>query len=583
MVVAGIDIGFRTAKAVLLDEDRIVAYSIVAAGIDLRDSCERALREALEKAKLSARDVVHITATGTGKNKIPFVDDEVVESFASAQGAVWLFPSAKTVIDVGAEAIKVIACDDKGNVVDFARNEKCAAGAGAFVEAMARALEVEVDEIGPLSLQTQNEVRLDATCVIFAESEVVSLIHAGEPKTDIARSIHDAIATRATSMVRRIGVREDVVIIGGLAKNSGVVDSFKRCLKSTVLLPAEPQIVTALGAAIVAAGKPQRGDRNYSVGVSEVPDFSRRGPSIITLSKGLEKEQTKAPTGFWKWKEYSWKAPGMDWREARSLTAGVDVGSVSSKAVILTDGELFAYNTMRTGSESRNSARTVIDAVIDGTGMTLENFQFIVGTGYGRANVPFAHKTLTEISCHARGANYLGGSSIRTILDMGGQDCKAIRCDEQGKVTSFIMNDKCAAGTGRGMEVMADLLAVPIDQLGPLSLSIDREPPAVSSTCVIFAKSEAMELLRQGWSKAEVLAAFCEAMAHRVVILLQRLGVEREFAVTGGIAKNVGVMQRVEKALAVTAMEIKPDPQIAGAVGAALFARDFLARLGKAG
>ncbi len=166
---------------------------------------------------------------------------------------------------------------------------------------------------------------------------------------------------------------------------------------------------------------------------------------------------------------------------------------------------------------------------------------------------------------------------------MGGQDCKAIHCNEQGKVTSFIMNDKCAAGTGRGMEVMADLLAVPIDQIGPLSLSIDRKPPTVNSNCVIFAKSEALDLLRQGWSKAEVLAAFCEAMAHRVVILLERIGVEKEFAVTGGIAKNVGVVQRVEKALGVKAVEIKPDPQIAGAVGAALLAGDFLARSGKAG
>ncbi len=583
MVVAGIDVGSRMTKVVLLARDRIVSHSIVDGGIDLIDSCERALREALEKAKLSAKDVVHITATGSGNKAIPFVDDEVQESVASAKGAVWLYPSARTAIDIGAEAIKAIRCDDTGNVVDFVRNEKCAAGAGAFVEAMAKALEVELDEIGPLSLQAQNEIQLDATCVIFAESEVVSLIHAGTPKADIARSIHDAFATRTTLMVRRIGVREDVVIIGGMAKNSGVVDSLKRWLKSTLLLPAEPQIVTALGVALLAAGKPQRGNRKYFWGTSEIPDYSRRGPTIFTLSKHLATEQTKAPTGFGNWKEYNWKAPGKDWQEARSLTAGVDVGSVSSQAVILADGELLAYSSVRTGSVSRDSARKAMDAAIDGIGMALENLHFIVGTGYGRVNVPFAHKTLTEITCHARGGSYLGGASIRTILDMGGQDCKVIRCDEHGKVTTFIMNDKCAAGTGRGMEVMADLLQVPIDELGPLSLSIDVEPPAVSSTCVVFAKSEAMDLLRQGWSKAEVLAAFCEAMAHRVVILLERIGVEKEFAVTGGIAKNVGVVQRVEKALRVRAVEIKPDPQIAGAVGAALLARDFLARSGKSG
>lgn len=583
MVVAGMDVGSRTTKIVLLAGDEIVSHSIVAAGIDLRESCERALREALKKAKLSAKDVVHITATGIGNKAMQLADDEVVESAASVKGVLWLFPSARTVIDVGAEATKAIACDDKGNVVDFARNEKCAAGVGAFVEAMARALEVEVDEIGPLSLQAQNEIQLDATCVIFGESEVVSLIHAGTPKADIARSIHDAIATRTISMVRRIGVREDVVIIGGLAKNSGVVDSLKRCLRSTILLPGEPQIVTALGAALLAAAKPQRGDRSYFWGTSEFSDYSRREPTIITPSKPSETEQTRVPTGFGNWKEYSWKAPGKDWGEAKSLTAGIDVGSVSSQAVILADGQLLAYSSVRTGSVSRDSARKAMDAAIEGVGMTLEDFQYIVGTGYGRVNVPFAHKTLTEISCHARGANYLGGSSIRTILDMGGQDCKAIHCNEHGKVTGFIMNDKCAAGTGRGMEVMADLLAVPIDELGRLSLSIDREPPTVSSICVAFAKSEVMDLLHQGWSKAEVLAGFCEAMAHRVVILLERIGVEKEFTVTGGIAKNVGVVQRVEKALGVRAVEIKPDPQIVGALGAALLARDFFARTGRVG
>ncbi|MBI4317228.1 MAG: benzoyl-CoA reductase, bzd-type, subunit Q [Chloroflexi bacterium] len=289
-------------------------------------------------------------------------------------------------------------------------------------------------------------------------------------------------------------------------------------------------------------------------------------------------EKARKPSDFWRWKECIWKAPSLDWRKARSLTAGVDVGSVSSKAVILADGELLAYSNLRTGSGSRDSARKAMDAALDGIGIELEDLDFMVGTGYGRANVPFAHKTLTEISCHARGACYLGGSRVRTILDMGGQDCKVIRCDEKGKATSFLMNDKCAAGTGRGMEVMADLLQVHIDQLGPLSLSIDAEPPRVSSTCVVFARSEALGLLRQGWSKAEVLAAYCEAMAHRVVVLLERIGVEEEFAVTGGIAKNIGVVRRVEKALGLKAVEIKPDPQVAGAVGAALFARDFLAR-----
>ncbi|NHJ33195.1 MAG: benzoyl-CoA reductase, bzd-type, subunit Q, partial [Asgard group archaeon] len=154
-----------------------------------------------------------------------------------------------------------------------------------------------------------------------------------------------------------------------------------------------------------------------------------------------------------------------------------------------------------------------------------------------------------------------------------GQDCKAIRCDQRGKVTAFLMNDKCAAGTGRGMEVFADLLQVHINDVGEMSLQVDEEPEPVSSTCVVFAKSEAVGLLRKGWPKEKVLAAYCSAMAHRVVTLLLRLGIEEKFAITGGIAKNVGVVKRIEDELKLKAPEPKIDPQIAGAIGAALFAK----------
>jgi benzoyl-CoA reductase subunit A len=208
---------------------------------------------------------------------------------------------------------------------------------------------------------------------------------------------------------------------------------------------------------------------------------------------------------------------------------------------------------------------------LDGTGMKVEDIHFIVGTGYGRVNVPFAHKTITEIHCHARGGNFMYGDRIHTILDMGGQDCKAIRCDAKGKVTAFQMNDKCAAGTGRGMEVFADLLQIPINEVGPMSLRVEIEPPPVSSTCVVFAKSEAAGLLRQGWPKEKVLAAYCSAMAHRVFSLLERVGVEREFAITGGIAKNPGVVKRIERELGFESARSDIDSQIAGALGGALF------------
>jgi bzd-type benzoyl-CoA reductase Q subunit len=284
---------------------------------------------------------------------------------------------------------------------------------------------------------------------------------------------------------------------------------------------------------------------------------------------------------YWRWEESNWHNPDLDWKKAKIITAGVDVGSVSSQAVIMCDGELYAYSNMRTGSDSPNSALNAINWAMEGTGLTLNDIHYTVGTGYGRVNVPFANRAITEIACHARGGNYMYGPTVRTILDMGGQDCKAIHCDDKGKVASFLMNDKCAAGTGRGMEVFADLLGVPIGEVGQRSLAVDEEPEPVSSTCVVFAKSEATGLLRSGWTTDRVLAAYCSAMAHRVVSLLERIGMEEDFAITGGIAKNPGVVTRLEKELGVKALKPKHDTQIAGALGAALFAKALVEKAKK--
>jgi len=285
---------------------------------------------------------------------------------------------------------------------------------------------------------------------------------------------------------------------------------------------------------------------------------------------------TQSEKEYWRWTESRYTNPDLKWEDGDIISAGVDVGSVSTQAVIMIDGEIYCYSSMRTGSNSPDSANNAMDWALEGTGLTLDKIQYIVGTGYGRVNVSFAKRAITEIACHARGANFIYGPEIRTVLDMGGQDCKAIRCDQRGKVTAFLMNDKCAAGTGRGMEVFADLLQVHINDVGKMSLEVDEEPEPVSSTCVVFAKSEAVGLLRKDWPKEKVLAAYCSAMAHRVVTLLLRLGIEEKFAITGGIAKNIGVVKRIEDELNLKAPEPNIDPQLAGAIGAALFAKALI-------
>ncbi|MDY7037069.1 MAG: benzoyl-CoA reductase, bzd-type, subunit Q [Thermodesulfobacteriota bacterium] len=276
---------------------------------------------------------------------------------------------------------------------------------------------------------------------------------------------------------------------------------------------------------------------------------------------------------YFRWTESKIINDEIDWKKADVISAGVDVGSVSSQMVVLADGEIYAYSSTRSGSSSPNSAGKAADMALEGTELKLEDINYIIGTGYGRVNIPFAHKSITEISCHAIGANFMYGPTIKTLLDMGGQDCKAIHLDEKGKVTNFLMNDKCAAGTGRGMEVIAEILAIPVTDIGERSFDVDEEPPPVSSTCVVFAKSEATGLLKDGWSKNKVLASYCLAMSNRVVDLLRRIEVEKDFAITGGIAKNTGIVKRIERIMGVHALTPKHDPQIAGALGAALYAQ----------
>jgi bzd-type benzoyl-CoA reductase Q subunit len=300
------------------------------------------------------------------------------------------------------------------------------------------------------------------------------------------------------------------------------------------------------------------------------------GTASGAVSGAIQGTASGAVTEHWKWPEQSNVDLSMDWKKAARITAGIDVGSVSSQAVVLLDGKLYAWSSVRTGSSSPDSALKALNQALKNTDLTLEKIPYVVGTGYGRVNVPFAKKTITEIACHARGANYMGGGTIRTILDMGGQDCKAIHCDEKGKVTNFLMNDKCAAGTGRGMEVLADLLRIPIQEIGPLSLKVEEEPPPVSSVCVVFAKTEAIGLLKSGWPVEKVLASYCLAMAERVTALLNRIGVEKDFFITGGIAKNIGVVKRIERILGISALNSALDSQIAGALGAALFANALL-------
>jgi len=254
MITAGIDIGSKTIKIVALkDAKEIVGRVMILAGTDVKESINKAWAELEKTAGVKPGDLAAIVATGAGKGDAVNAQRTVTEVSADAKGANFLNPEVRTVIDVGAEEGRAIRIDTAGKVVDFAINEKCAAGAGAFTEAMARALEVGVEELGPLSLKSTQEVAMNAQCAVFAESELVTLVHAQTPKPDMARAVHNAISDRIVSMVRRVGMEEKVMLIGGVANNVGFFDSLQKDLNTTVIVPEESESVSALGAAVLAA------------------------------------------------------------------------------------------------------------------------------------------------------------------------------------------------------------------------------------------------------------------------------------------------------------------------------------------
>ena len=279
--------------------------------------------------------------------------------------------------------------------------------------------------------------------------------------------------------------------------------------------------------------------------------------------------------------EYASINEQLDWRKAKRIVAGVDVGAVNSKAVILLDGQPYAWSHVTTRT-AKESALRAINAALGRTGITLENIHYTVATGRGRTQVPFARKAVMEIACGAAGAVHIWGPSVRTVLDAGGQSCKAIHCTEKGRATDFLWNDKCAAGIGRSMESFAGLVRKDVTEIGSISLQSDKFPK-LSDFCPVYAQSEALDLIRTKVPLEQLIAAYHYAMAERIATLVARSGVKKDFVIIGGLAKNPGITDRVESILKVSRLAPKPEwaPALAVALGAALFADSFYRRAPK--
>jgi predicted CoA-substrate-specific enzyme activase len=254
------------------------------------------------------------------------------------------------------------------------------------------------------------------------------------------------------------------------------------------------------------------------------------------------------------------------------IVAGCDVGSLSAEAVLLENGAILGSEIILVRPTAEQSARDVMEKLLDRLGLSFDDVAFAVATGYGRETIPFANANLSEISCHAKGAHSLV-PGIRTVIDVGGQDCKAIRVDDDGGVEDFVMNDKCAAGTGRSLELNSEALGVEVSELGPLSLEAN-EAIVITSQCSIFTELEIMHLLMEGRSASDIAAGINKAMARRVKMLAGRVGIKKDVGITGGVSKNVGVVKVLQEMLNTEFVGFPEDPQIMGALGAALFAAE---------
>lgn len=253
------------------------------------------------------------------------------------------------------------------------------------------------------------------------------------------------------------------------------------------------------------------------------------------------------------------------------FTAGCDVGSLSAKAVIMKNGKIVTSQVIYAKPEPEESAWEVMTMALESAELAMKDIAYCVGTGYGRNSIPFANGVESEIVCHGKGAQF-SMPEIRMVIDIGGQDAKAIRLDENGNVVRFAYNDRCASGTGRFLEVMAGAVGITIDSMGEVS-SRSTSPVSISNQCIVFAETEIISLINAGRDLPDIVSGLHRSLAHRVAALARGIELDKEITMTGGVAKNEGMFKSLEEALGVKLKKMETDPQINGAIGAALIAR----------
>ncbi len=251
--VAGIDMGAKSVKVLILDkEKRIQGRSVVKTRVDFPAVAKEALNAALQQAGLKEKDLSYIATTGFGRYNVPFRDIQITEITSAARGAVFLFPKTRSVLDIGAQSTRAMRVMDTGKVQNFRTNDKCAAGAGGFIERAAKYLEIKIEEVGDLSIQATKPQTISSVCAVLAESEIINHVSAGEKVEDILRGVHNSLASRALALIKRAGLENEVTFVGGVARQKGMVKALEETVKTKVNVYEDPDMVGALGAALLA-------------------------------------------------------------------------------------------------------------------------------------------------------------------------------------------------------------------------------------------------------------------------------------------------------------------------------------------
>ncbi|MEK7838263.1 MAG: acyl-CoA dehydratase activase, partial [candidate division NC10 bacterium] len=431
LCVAGVDVGSTLTKVVVHNGD-FLASVIDRTQVDYVGAARRLLAEALGRAGRSPDDLACVVATGYGRRRLPFASREITEITCHARGVRELFPAARTVIDVGGQDAKGIKLGPQGKVVNFAMNDKCAAGTGRFLEVMAASLGLPLDELGTRGLGAGSPVSVSSICTVFAEQEVAQHLAAGIPVEDVLAGLHAALASRILVMVRRLGIEQQVILTGGCALNPALVRALEERLGTPVVTPPAPMFTGALGAALLAREAVERGEVpagrvNLAAGgairvatsVALAPDAGSGLPASLTRARSR-------PQAF----DGDFRLPGAAISTA-TPTAGVDVGALFTKAAVLL-GDRVAFAVFPSEGSYASAGEQALGRALDGLGLGRGDLAGLVATGLGAASLHGA-RALSEVSCLARGMARLCPEAGQ-VIDIGAHGTRVIRLAAPGIV-----------------------------------------------------------------------------------------------------------------------------------------------------